>query len=255
MTKPKALDQRISSEQLSEINRRSGSAPNVDPERLSEIKSQASHGRWSQPGASQRQSEVLAKSWTPEKRRKASEYAKSPEVAARLAAGASKASRNRWANDNGRMSETMKAVWADPEHKQRLLDAARSPEKREKSRQAALAQWAARSPEEQQAEMGRLHSTVKGGHHMSALEAQVVMVLNRLGVWYKLHALTGKYVADILVQSSPMVDIECDGDYWHQDKPSDAERDIWFTANGYNVIRLRDADIPNMTEILTAQLT
>lgn len=157
----------------------------------------------------------------------------------------------RWANDNGHHSETMKVHWTDPEYRTKMEASLRTPERREQSRQGALKRWNAMTPEQQQAEMGRLHSTVKGGHHMSALEAQVVMVLNELGLWYKLYVLAGKYVADILVQGSPMIDIECDGAYWHQDKPSDNARDLWFIENGYNVIRVTDDDVDKLKERLS----
>ena len=212
---------------------------------------------WKDPEYRARVSATHKALWTPEKRAAQSEISKkalgNEETKAKLSAAATK----NWQDPEFRAKTlaARAAVASTPEFKARHKASVSTPENRAKAAEGARQQWASYSEEEKAAKMGRLHSTVKGGHHMSALEAQVVMVLNRLGAWYKLHALTGKYVADILVQGTPMIDIECDGDYWHQDKTSDVERDNWFTANGYNVIRLRDADIPNMTEILTSKLT
>jgi very-short-patch-repair endonuclease len=109
------------------------------------------------------------------------------------------------------------------------------------------------TPEEQDAEMRRLHGTVKGGHRVSALEAKVVMVLNELGLWYRFHDPAGPYVMDIHVMGTPEIDIECDGVYWHGPEQSDRDnaRDLWFNENGYNVVRVRDDDVDTLKERLS----
>jgi very-short-patch-repair endonuclease len=213
----------------------------------------ASTAKWQDPEYRARQSEIHRNAWTPERRDDQSKRSKkaldNPATKAKLRA----ASTERWADpeQRQRIIDAHRAAISTPEYKAHQKESANTPERRAKSAEAARNQWASYTPEEKQAKMARLHSTVKGGHKLSALEAQVVMILNRLGLWYRLHEAVGNYVADILVQGNPMIDIECDGVYWHKDKPSDAERDLWFAENGYNVVRVRDDDVDTLKERLS----
>ena len=137
----------------------------------------------------------------------------------------------------------MKQAWADPEFRASQVAKARSPERRAQAAAGARAKWERMTPEERQADMERLHSTVKGGNYITGPEARVAMALNRMGLAYFLHRAMGPWVADLFVPSLSL-DIECDGAFWHRAHAErDATRDAWFAEQGYRVIRVpEDAD-------------
>ncbi len=235
---------RISPEEVTEYHQRAGSAPNLSREEVSELRRRACAVRWAKPGARERHREAMA---TRPKVPKAPLLRDVDPEAYRKKQ--SEASKSGWAKrDHSEASRRTKARWEDPEYRERMLTMTRSPESRERNRQAAIAQWAAKTPEAKLTEMQRLHSTFKGGHKLSALEASVAMVLNELKLWYRFHDAIGPYVMDIHVMGTPEIDIECDGIYWHGPDQSDRDnaRDIWFAENGYNVIRVTDATLVDL---------
>ena len=214
-------------------------------EEMSERLSAAAKAKWDKPGARERHGEKMAAAWTPERREAQAERMRrrvdNPEDRERLRQTVV----NRWQQPGQRehMARAMEAVWSDPEYREARVAEARTPERREVSRVGARAKWDRMTPEQQQAEMQRLHATVSGGTHVNGFEARVAMILNDLELPYLFHKAIGMYVADFYLPHAKAA-IECDGRYWHADKKEhDATRDAWLTANGYRVIRVpEDAD-------------
>jgi very-short-patch-repair endonuclease len=89
-----------------------------------------------------------------------------------------------------------------------------------------------------------MRSRIKGGHYLSAPEARVCEVLNALDLDYQIHRLIGPYTVDVYVRSRRL-DIECDGAYWHRQRPEhDETRDSYMAENGYRVLRIPDSATP-----------
>jgi len=282
---------RIPPEQVTEIHRRAGSAPNLSREEVRALRQKAMEVRWSNPDAKKAQSERMKAVWQdPEYR------AKREKDLADYAGRLSETSRQRWADpefkermsakyrarwadpvaraqqsartkermadpevrkrvgDGVRRAENtpeqremrsaiMRAKWADPEWAAKMRALSADPARRKNLSEKAKAQWARMPPEQRLESMRTFRNRAKGGHYVSSLEASVSLVLNEIGAWYRLHQPEGPYVADIVVMGVPLVDIECDGIYWHSQEgrtEADAARDEWFAAAGYRVIRLTE---------------
>lgn len=162
--------------------------------------------------------------------------AASPEYRAKL----SKAAKARW--DKPGAKEAAQVWRSDPEKQQRHREALQTPEFRQRASEQMKAQWAELSPEERRQKTARMRRSFKGGHKLTAIEAKVMMALNELEVWYRLHCQLDGYTADILVQ--PDLVIECDGAWFHdQRKDTDAIRDARLAELGYRTLRLSEAEI------------
>jgi len=137
----------------------------------------------------------------------------------------------------------MKRLWADPEYRQRYQAAIDNPERRERLSEAAKAQWAALTPEEQEAKLRHMRRAFKGGHKLTSIESAVMLALNDRELPYVVHKQIGRYIADILIPSLHLV-IECDGAWFHvQRRSSDEERDAELRALGFATLRLSEEEI------------
>ena len=59
-------------------------------------------------------------------------------------------------------------------------------------------------------------------------------LLNELGIEFEIGVMYGSYRVDIYVPSRELV-IECDGEYWHQDKAKQRKRDSYLRRQGLSV--------------------
>jgi len=74
----------------------------------------------------------------------------------------------------------------------------------------------------------------------SSFELFVRATLRDLKIAFKVAVRFGRYVVDIYVARRRLV-VECDGEYWHRGadrQRRDRERDRWFKARGYRVLRI-----------------
>jgi len=75
----------------------------------------------------------------------------------------------------------------------------------------------------------------------TSIEQKIADVLNDLNIMFIHNKRIGRYFVDFLVFDN--IVIECDGEYWHQDKDKDAERDKYLERRGYTVFRLTGSEI------------
>lgn len=190
-------------------------------------------------------------SWTPERRAEQADRARTmvarPSHREALTKG-------QWTPERrAAHAEAMRQRWADPAFRERLTAIARSPEGRERRRQAALDQWSRSTPEERSALMRGVRRAFKGGHTLTKLEAAVLVALNDYGVAYNVHLPIGDYVADIFVPFARL-DVECDGNRFHENADREAKRDAAIRAFGFTVVRLSEAEIiaGDFTRLYTA---
>lgn len=71
----------------------------------------------------------------------------------------------------------------------------------------------------------------------SSLERAVANVLDILEVQYEAQKRIGRYSVDFYLPERNLV-IECDGEYWHQDKTRDDLRDANLRESGYQVVHV-----------------
>ena len=214
-------------------------------QRISQRLSDAGKARWADPDERRAWGEYQRNAWTPERRAEAAvrlrERMEDPGErerwleAARAVAGTPEA---RAAN-----SERMKRLWEDPAYRERYQAAIDNPERRARLSEAAKAQWAALTPDEQEAKLRHMRRAFKGGHKLTSLESAVMVALNDRDVPYVVHKQIGRYVADILIPSLHLV-IECDGAWFHaQRQASDEERDEELQTLGFSTLRLSEEEI------------
>lgn len=156
--------------------------------------------------------------------------------------------------------------WADPEARAKLLEAATSPESRERKSIATRkkfqdpeykAKWLASVPTEvrrarllaqksdpefEAKRQQRLAETMSTWNQPSSIEKAVALVLDELQILYIQQKPIGRYFADFFLPQFNLV-LECDGDYWHSSSEAqayDAKRDKWMRTRGLNVIRLSE---------------
>ena len=217
----------------------------VRKERTSERLSQASKSRWDDPEAREAWGELQRTLWTPERREAASEQMRQlmedPEIRKKRIAAA----RARWDGPNAREenSERAKKMWADPEYREKIITGMRTPESRARSSAGAKKYWDSLTEAERIERTRHMRRTIKGGHKISSIEAATMEALNERELPYLTHKTIGDYAADILIPSLNL-DIECDGTWYHAQRPeSDAERDAAVAELGYETLRLTEEEI------------
>jgi len=81
----------------------------------------------------------------------------------------------------------------------------------------------------------------------TTIERIIEKYLIKIGVDFKKQVRFGKIaIVDFLIMNELIV--QCDGDYWHslqKVKRRDIRQDLWFTNNGYKIIRFKEKDIKN----------
>jgi len=131
-----------------------------------------------------------------------------------------------------RMSKSQKARWMNmTDEEMQTFSEMRS--------KATKAQWANMSDESWR----KFRSGQK--YKDTSIELAIRAALDSWGVAYIPSYRIGGYEADIFIPCANLV-IECDGDYWHNlpgRKESDAERDVFMRALGYEVVRIWERDI------------
>jgi very-short-patch-repair endonuclease len=182
--------------------------------------------------------------WLPEKREAFSQRQRERGISETTRARISAAGKRRWALPGAgtAQSEKLKSWYAKPENLQSHIESMRKPSTRAKTSAAAKRDWAKLTPEERRLRTAKMRNKIKGGHHITVIEAAVVMTLNELGVWYQLHQIVDGYTADILCY--PNIIIECDGGWYHdQRRDTDEIRDTNLLNAGYQTIRLSASSI------------
>ena len=72
------------------------------------------------------------------------------------------------------------------------------------------------------------------------------------GVKFRRQVPIGRYIADVVCFQHRLV-IEADG-WTHEDSATDPERDAWFSAQGFRVLRFKNDDIHNLREDVFAAI-
>lgn len=87
----------------------------------------------------------------------------------------------------------------------------------------------------------------------SKIQYKLYETLLDMGYEVKLNYRVGKYFLDVaLFYCGKQIDIEYDGQYWHQDTEKDEQRNDYLIQRGWNVIRIRSGMLlPNMKHFAT----
>lgn len=92
---------------------------------------------------------------------------------------------------------------------------------------------------------GRYANKLRDGHRTN-IEATVEQWLMSQGVEYLFEEHIGRFAVDFLLPTLGLA-IDCDGAYWHTNRPAQADRDrrkaAAVTAAGYQFVRLPEATI------------
>lgn len=145
--------------------------------------------------------------------------------------------------------ERIRERWKDPDYRGRRIKAITGKQHtvatKAKMAEARRVWWERLTPEQ------RIERTRRGliaagtAAAGSSLEVTVAAVLDRLGIPYTTHQPFGPYFPDFKLLDRKAI-LECDGEYWHNlphMQAHDARRDGWFTAKGWQVIRLPEQAI------------
>lgn len=129
----------------------------------------------------------------------------------------------------GRTKETCPVVAARGAHLSRLYTGRPNPAQSERLKK----KYAARPDLHPNAIVAR-KTKGKGFTHIEQLVAQH---LDALGVQYGYNVRIGSKWPDFSIHSHMLV-VEADGEYWHNDKAKEQERDVYLNALGWHVLHL-----------------
>ena len=140
--------------------------------------------------------------------------------------------------------EATKEHWASltPEEKEkqseRVKEVANRPEERKRRSEAATEQWASLSLEEKRRILQPAHDAQS---FISKPELELYSQIKEHYPTAKNSQWIAGYQMDIVL-SEHKINIEYDGEYWHQDPEKDAKRDRVLQKLGWKVLRVREGE-------------